>query len=49
MTGDHPHNPVANVTAARIVAESIAKQERLAGGDMEACWAKWSTQIQNVD
>ena len=50
MTRDHQHNPDPNVNAARIVAESIAKQEPLAGGDdLEACWAAWSKQIQKVD
>jgi hypothetical protein len=49
MTRDHAHNPDPNVTAARIVAESIAKQEPLAGADMEACWAEWSKQIQTVE
>jgi hypothetical protein len=41
MTRDHQHNPDPNVNAARIVAESIAKQEKLAGGDLEVCWASW--------
>ena len=36
MTRDHQHNPDPNVTAARIVAKSIAKQEPLSGGDMQS-------------
>ncbi len=48
MTRDPIHNPDPNVTAARIVAESIAKQEPPAGGDLEACSAEWSKQIQKV-
>jgi hypothetical protein len=49
MTRDHQHNPDPNVNAARIVAESIAKQEPLPAGDLETSWAAWSKQIQKVD
>jgi hypothetical protein len=46
---DHQHNPDSNVTAARIVAESIASQKQLSGGDVKSCWAEWSMQICKVD
>lgn len=40
--------PDPNKTAARIVAESTGDSDALPA-DVEAAWAEWSSQIQNVD
>jgi hypothetical protein len=48
MTRDHQHNPDPNLTAARIVAEAIAKQDPLACGGRHTCWAEWFEQIHKV-
>ena len=45
----HPKNPDANETAARIIAETVAKHEQPLPADLEAAWQQWSSAIQKVD
>ena len=44
-----PAAPDPNESAARAVAETLAKHERPLPTDAEAAWAEWSAGIAKVD
>ena len=48
MARDQQHNPDSNVTAAKIVAGTEAR-EAIHPTDLETAWAGWSSNIQKVD
>jgi hypothetical protein len=44
-----PTHPDPNESAARVVAQTLAKHEQPLPADVEAAWAEWSAGIAKVD